>query len=102
MSVQGFDYSRSGNPTRAAFETAVAALEQAKYGLAFASGSATTSTIVNMFPTGTHIVSVNDVYGGTYRYFTKVASTLGFEVTFVDLADPKRLSTAMKSNTKAC
>jgi cystathionine gamma-lyase len=65
----GYDYSRSGNPTRAAFEAAIASVEGATYGLAFASGSATTATIVNMLKPGDHIVSVDDVYGGTNRYF---------------------------------
>ncbi|KAK3836352.1 MAG: Cys/Met metabolism PLP-dependent enzyme-domain-containing protein [Linnemannia elongata] len=96
----GFDYSRSGNPSRHAFETAVAALEGAKYGLAFSSGSATTATIVSSLPAGSHIVSVNDVYGGTYRYFTKVASVLGVEVTFVDLADAANVASVIRPNTK--
>ncbi|KAG0265902.1 hypothetical protein BG011_003827 [Mortierella polycephala] len=96
----GFDYSRSGNPSRLAFETAVAALEGAKYGLAFSSGSATTATIVNSLPAGSHIVSVNDVYGGTYRYFTKVASALGVEVTFVDLKDASNIESVIRPNTK--
>jgi cystathionine gamma-lyase len=68
--------------------------------LAFASGSAATATIVNSLPSGSHIVSVNDVYGGTYRYFTKVASTNGVEVTFVDLYDPNALKQALRPNTK--
>ncbi|KAF9158701.1 hypothetical protein DFQ26_007315 [Actinomortierella ambigua] len=96
----GFDYSRSGNPTRHAFETAVAALERAKYGLAFSSGSATTATIMNSLPAGSHVVSVNDVYGGTYRYFTKVAGALGVDVTFVDLKDAANVASAIKANTK--
>ncbi|KNE54479.1 hypothetical protein AMAG_00451 [Allomyces macrogynus ATCC 38327] len=96
----GYDYSRSGNPTRKAFETAVAALEHGKYGLAFASGSATTATIVASLPKGSHIVSVNDVYGGTYRFFTKVAPTLGYSTTFVDLADPANVLSAIRPDTR--
>jgi cystathionine gamma-lyase len=69
-------------------------------GLAFASGSATTATISNLLSTGSHIVSVNDVYGGTYRYFTKVASNLGIRVSFVDLYDPENLRSAMTPQTK--
>ncbi|KAJ3367065.1 hypothetical protein GGF32_000127 [Allomyces javanicus] len=96
----GYDYSRSGNPTRKAFETAVAALEHGKYGLAFASGSATTATVVASLPKGSHIVSVNDVYGGTYRFFTKVAPTLGYSTTFVDLADPANVLSAIRPDTR--
>ncbi|KAJ3207718.1 hypothetical protein HDU67_007282 [Dinochytrium kinnereticum] len=97
---KGYDYSRSGNPTRAAFEKAVAALEGGKYALAFASGSVTTATIVNMLKSGSHIVSVNDVYGGTFRYFTKVASNNGVEVSFVDMYDPENVRSVIKPNTK--
>ena len=97
---KGFDYSRSGNPTRNAFEIAVAALEGGKYGLAFASGSNTTATVLNLVQSGGHIVSVNDTYGGTFRYFTKVASNNGVGVTFVDLYDPENLRSAIQPNTK--
>jgi len=97
---QGYEYSRSGNPNRDQFEAAVAALEQGNYGLAFSSGSAATASIVNTLSSGSHIVSVNDVYGGTYRYFTKVASTKNILVDFVDLSDPTNLEAAMKPNTK--
>ncbi|KAJ1655037.1 cystathionine gamma-lyase cys3 [Dispira simplex] len=96
----GFEYSRSGNPNRDDFETAIAALEKGQYALAFSSGSATTATIVSMLPMGSHIVSVNDVYGGTYRYFTKVAPTSGVKATFVDLYDPNNLQAAMQDNTR--
>ena len=77
-----YDYSRSGNPNRDNFEQAIAALEHAKYALAFASGSATTATILQSLAAGSHVVSVSDVYGGTHRYFTKVAAAHGVQVTF--------------------
>ncbi|ORE05195.1 hypothetical protein BCV72DRAFT_331605 [Rhizopus microsporus var. microsporus] len=96
----GFEYSRSGNPNRNNFEEAMAELEGAKYGLAFASGSATTATIVNSLEKGAHLISVNDVYGGTYRYFTKVANKLGIEATFVNLSDPANIEKEFKPNTK--
>lgn len=64
------------------FEHAIAALEHAKYALAFSSGSATTATILQSLPVGSHVISVSDVYGGTHRYFTKVASAHGVDVTF--------------------
>lgn len=95
-----FDYSRSGNPTRDAFETAVAGLEDGKHALAFSSGSATTATITNMFPSGSHFISVNDVYGGTYRFFTKVAVHQKIEVEFVELSNPDIIVQHFKPNTK--
>ncbi|KAI8978569.1 Cys/Met metabolism PLP-dependent enzyme-domain-containing protein [Pilobolus umbonatus] len=96
----GFDYSRSGNPNRNNFEEAIAELEGGKYGLAFASGSATTASIVTTLQQGSHLISVNDVYGGTYRYFTKVAVHNGIETTFVNLSDPANIEKAFKPNTK--
>jgi cystathionine gamma-lyase len=77
-----YEYSRSGNPNRDNFEQAVAALEHARFALAFASGSATTATILQSLASGSHVVSVSDVYGGTHRYFTKVAAAHGVNVTF--------------------
>lgn len=77
--TKGYDYSRSGNPTRRNFEVAVAALEGADFGLAFASGSVTTATVASLLTNGSHLISVNDVYGGTFRYFTKVLTTHGVE-----------------------
>lgn len=77
-----YEYSRSSNPNRTNFEEAVAALEHARYALAFASGSATTATILQSLAAGSHVISVSDVYGGTHRYFTKVALAHGVEVTF--------------------
>ncbi|KAJ5180428.1 cystathionine gamma-lyase cys3 [Penicillium capsulatum] len=80
--VGSYEYTRSSNPNRDNFEEAVAALENAKYALAFSSGSATTATILQSLAAGSHVVSVSDVYGGTHRYFTKVASAHGVDVTF--------------------
>ncbi|KAJ9109388.1 cystathionine gamma-lyase cys3 [Naganishia cerealis] len=78
-----YEYSRSANPNRDNFETAVAQLEQAKYAIALSSGSATTSLIVQSLPIGSHIISGADVYGGTHRYFTQVAHTHGVTASFV-------------------
>lgn len=80
--VGSYEYARSSNPNRDNFETAIAALEHAKYALAFSSGSATTATILQSLAQGSHVISVSDVYGGTHRYFTKVALAHGVEVTF--------------------
>ncbi|KAJ5641059.1 hypothetical protein N7528_000684 [Penicillium herquei] len=77
-----YEYTRSSNPNRDNFEEAIAALEHAKYALAFSSGSATTAVVLQSLAAGSHVVSVSDVYGGTHRYFTKVASAHGVEVTF--------------------
>ncbi|KAF2088157.1 cystathionine gamma-lyase [Saccharata proteae CBS 121410] len=80
--VGQYEYTRSSNPNRENFETAIAALEHARYALAFSSGSATTATILQSLAAGSHVVSVSDVYGGTHRYFTKVALAHGVHVTF--------------------
>ncbi|RCI07840.1 hypothetical protein L249_5822 [Ophiocordyceps polyrhachis-furcata BCC 54312] len=80
--VGDYEYSRSSNPNRANFETAVAALEHARHALAFASGSATTAIILQSLAAGSHVISVSDVYGGTHRYFTQVAKAHGVKVTF--------------------
>jgi len=96
----GFEYSRTGNPTRNSFEKAVASLEKAKYGIAFSSGSSTTAAIINLLKNGDHVISIDDVYGGTNRFLNKVASTQGIESSFVDLSDPNILKTTIKSNTK--
>jgi cystathionine gamma-lyase len=77
-----YEYSRSSNPNRDNFEKAVAAIEHAKYALAFASGSATTAIILQSLASGSHVISVSDVYGGTHRYFTQVAKAHGVNVTF--------------------
>jgi cystathionine gamma-lyase len=80
--VGKYEYSRSSNPNRENFETAIAALEHAKHALAFSSGSATTAVILQSLAAGSHVISVSDVYGGTHRYFTQVASAHGVKVTF--------------------
>ncbi|PNH61246.1 hypothetical protein VD0001_g9732 [Verticillium dahliae] len=80
--VGEYEYSRSSNPTRHNFETAVAALEKAKYALAFSSGSAPTAVVLQSLAAGSHVISVSDVYGGTHRYFTQVAKAHGVKVTF--------------------
>lgn len=80
--IGAYEYTRSSNPNRTNFENAIASLERAKYALAFSSGSATTAIILQSLAAGSHVVSVSDVYGGTHRYFTKVASAHGVKVTF--------------------
>ncbi|XP_034035834.1 cystathionine gamma-lyase isoform X1 [Thalassophryne amazonica] len=96
----GFEYSRSGNPTRNCLEKAVAALDGAKYCLALASGLAATVTITHLLKAGDGIICMDDVYGGTNRYFQRVASKLGLSVTLVDCVQPEKLMKALKPETK--
>lgn len=95
-----YEYSRSLNPNRDNFETAIAALEKARYAIALSSGSATTALVTQSLPIGSHIVSGADIYGGLHRYFTKVANTHGVKVSFVgdlvqDLASALQPETAL-------
>lgn len=84
---RGFEYSRSGNPTRECFEQCVASMEGGKYGLAFASGLGASTAVMMGLPTGSHVICMDDLYGGTNRLFSKVLSTHGIEFDFVDLRD---------------
>jgi cystathionine gamma-lyase len=98
---QGFEYSRSHNPTRFAYERSVAALESGQAGFAFSSGLAASSTIIDMLNAGDHVVAMNDLYGGTYRLFDKVKKrTANLEFSFVNLTNAENLTTAIKPNTK--
>lgn len=96
----GFVYSRSGNPTRNCLEKAVAALDEAKYSLAFASGLAATVTITHLLKVGDEVVCMDDVYGGTNRYFRRVAAEFGLKISFVDCSKTKLLEEAITSRTK--
>jgi len=97
---KGYEYSRSGNPTRKALEACIAALEGAKEGFAFASGCGATTTLLHALGAGGHAVSGDDVYGGTFRIFDKVMRPLGLESTFVDMTDPDQVKKALRPNTK--
>ncbi|XP_035217835.1 cystathionine gamma-lyase-like [Stegodyphus dumicola] len=96
----GFEYSRSGNPTRQSLEECLASLESAKYALCFASGLATTLSLIHLLQSGEHVVCFDDLYGGTNRYFRTCASKMGIEVTFVDMRDVKSVENAIQHNTK--
>jgi cystathionine gamma-lyase len=96
----GFEYSRSQNPTRFALEACLASLEGAKHALAFASGLAATDCVMHLLDSGAHIISGDDVYGGTYRIFTKVYQRHGFDFTFTDLSDPANFDAALRPETK--
>jgi cystathionine gamma-lyase len=97
---RGYEYSRTDNPTRTAYQQCVAALEGGKYGLAFSSGLATTSTIMQTLKSGDHVVCSDDVYGGTFRIFDKVFKNYGIEFSFVDLSDLAKAEAAFRPNTK--
>jgi len=96
----GFDYGRSGNPSRLAYERNVAAAEGAAFGFAFSSGSAATVTVCHLMQNGDHAVVIDDVYGGTQRYFNKVATPMGLSFTFADFTTETGLEDAIKENTK--
>lgn len=98
---QGYEYSRSHNPTRFAYERCVAALESGTHGYAFASGLAATSTVLEMLDAGSHVICMDDVYGGTYRLFERVRRrSAGLEFSFVDLNDLDAVQAALQPNTK--
>ncbi|KGL92429.1 Cystathionine gamma-lyase, partial [Charadrius vociferus] len=96
----GYEYSRSGNPTRDCLEKAVAVLDGAKYCLAYASGLAATLNITHLLKAGDTIICMDDVYGGTNRYFRKVAMKMGLNVVFVDCTKPECLEAAITPATK--
>ena len=95
-----FDYSRSGNPTRANLEAALAALEGGTRGFAFSSGCAAATTLLHTLKPGDHVVSGDDVYGGTFRLFDKVMKPFGIASSFVDLSDLSRLEAAITDKTR--
>jgi cystathionine gamma-synthase len=98
---RGYVYSRTGNPTRTALETCLASLEGAAHGFAFASGMAATTTIMHLTSPGDRVVSVNDVYGGTYRLFTKVLEPKGYRFEFLAAEDvSENLADALDERTR--
>ena len=98
---KGWEYSRTSNPTRDALQTCIAALESGTHGFAFSSGMASISTLVLGFlKSGDHVLSSNDVYGGTFRVFDKVFRNFGVEFSYVDTSDLGAVEAAIKPNTK--
>ncbi|HJU41014.1 MAG TPA: cystathionine gamma-synthase [Tahibacter sp.] len=98
---QGFEYSRSHNPTRFAYERCVADLESGTHGYAFASGLAATSTVLDVLDAGSHVIAMDDVYGGTYRLFERVRRrSAGLDFSWVDLNDEAALAAAVRPETK--
>ncbi len=97
----GYEYSRTGNPTRFALEELIKDLEDGKRGFAFGSGMAAITAVMMLFNSGDHIVLTDDVYGGTYRVMNKVLNRIGIESTFVDTTDLEAVRSAIQPNTKA-
>lgn len=98
---QGYEYSRTQNPTRMAWERCVADLEGGFAGFAFASGMAATATVLELLDSGSHVIAMDDLYGGSYRLFERVRRrSAGLDFSFVDLNDPQALKTALKPNTR--
>lgn len=95
-----FDYTRSGNPTRAALEACMAALENGTRGFAFATGMAASATLLSLFNAGDHVIVHDDLYGGTYRLLASILAPKGIEVEFVNLRDLDALQAAIKPNTR--
>jgi len=97
----GYEYARTGNPTRHALEKRLAVLENAKYGLAFASGLAAETTLaLSLLKKGDHVVAFEDLYGGTHRLFDKILANFGLEFSYVDASDTKKVEDALKENTR--
>ncbi|MFH1018076.1 MAG: cystathionine gamma-synthase [Pseudomonadota bacterium] len=97
---KGYDYSRTANPTRAALEACLASLEGGKYGTAYASGMGASATLLSLLDENSHVVCCDDVYGGTYRLFTKVLHRRAYRFTFVDLTDANALADATTDQTR--
>ena len=97
---KGYDYSRAGNPTRAALETSLAAIENGKYGLAFSSGVAATDAVIKLLAPGDEVIAASDMYGGTYRLFAKIFEKFGIHFHYVDMKDPANISAKVNANTK--
>ncbi|HEV8468366.1 MAG TPA: cystathionine gamma-synthase, partial [Candidatus Limnocylindria bacterium] len=97
---KGYEYARTGNPTRTALETCLASLEGARWGLAFASGMAASDAVAHLLSKGDHVVMGDDVYGGTYRLFARVFDRAGITLTAVDMRKPDAVRRAMRSSTR--
>ncbi|MCF8465229.1 MAG: cystathionine gamma-synthase [Flavobacteriales bacterium] len=97
---KGYEYSRTGNPTRNALENAIAELENGKYGACFGSGMAAIDCVIKMLKPGDEVISTNDLYGGTYRLFTKIYEGFGVKFHFVPMGDLESVKAKVNANTK--
>ncbi|MFS0671877.1 bifunctional cystathionine gamma-lyase/homocysteine desulfhydrase [Ornithinibacillus sp. 179-J 7C1 HS] len=98
---RGYEYSRTGNPTRHALETVIADLENGSHGFAFGSGMAAITTVMMLLDAGDHVILTDDVYGGSYRLMTKVLERFDLQNSFVDTSNPDKVEDAIQENTKA-
>ncbi|OZU87889.1 cystathionine gamma-synthase [Virgibacillus indicus] len=98
---RGYEYSRTGNPTRHALETVIADLENGKAGFAFGSGMAAVTSVMMLLQANDHVLMTDDVYGGSYRLMTKVLNRFDLDHTFVDTSYPEKVEAAIQNNTKA-
>ena len=97
---KGYDYSRAGNPTRAALEEAIATIENGKYGLAFSSGVAATDAVIKLLNPGDEVIAAADMYGGTYRIFEKLFKRFGIVFHYVDMKDAEAIRPLLNEHTK--
>ena len=97
---KGYEYARTQNPTRSVLEKNIAALENAKYGRCFASGMSATETVIKTLRPGDEVISTGDLYGGSFRLFTKIYEAFGIKFTFVDMRDPQNVENSMTEKTK--
>ena len=97
---RGYDYSRTGNPTRAALEACLTALEGGQFGLTFASGMAATDTVLRLLAPGDHVLAGNDVYGGTFRLFERVLRPYNLDFSYVDTTHLDRVKSSLRPNTR--
>lgn len=97
---KGFEYSRTGNPTRQALEQNIAAIENGKYGFCFGSGMAATDAVVKLLNPGDEVVSTSDLYGGTYRLYTKIFAKYGIKFHFIGMESPAKVAEYINENTK--
>ena len=97
----GYEYSRTKNPTRSAYEACIASLESGQHGFAFASGMAAINTVIDLLDSGDHIIAMDDLYGGTFRLFDKVKTrTSKLSFSFIDMSDPSKIEAAINPKTR--
>lgn len=97
---KGYEYSRAANPTRTALENALASIENGTHGFAFGSGLAATDSVLKMLNPGDEVIAFDDLYGGSYRMFTRIYEKYGLKFHFVDMTNPENISAKINSNTK--
>src|SRR6201992_123808 len=97
---KGYEYARSQNPTRHALETALAFIENGRFGLCFSSGVAATDAVLRLLQPGDEVIAANDMYGGTYRLFTKIFEKMGIKFHFVNMQDAAAIRPYINANTK--